>query len=105
MAKRPRMTQERINLVRDLLDQEVAKVKIEEALKMSNSTLNHIIRADYDLSEYNKTSRNSTSKFSNVVIKEKLDEIDEIVKGLQKCLNILTKLTQKPKNLRQESFL
>ena len=105
MAKRPRMTQERINLVRDLLDQGVAKSKIEDALKMANSTLNHIIKANYDLSEYNSTSRNSTSKSGSVVIKEKLDEIDEIVKGLQKCLNMLTKLTQEPKNLRQESFL
>ena len=105
MTKRPRMTQDRIDLVRALLDQEVPKVKIGEALKISGTTINHIIKANYDLSEYNKTPRNSTSKLSNDVIKEKLDEIDEIVKGLQKCLNMLTKLTQEPKNLRQESFL
>tara|TARA_Y100001973_G_scaffold9900_1_gene13487 strand:- start:418 stop:735 length:318 start_codon:yes stop_codon:yes gene_type:complete len=105
MTKRPRMTQDRIDLVRALLDQEVPKVKIGEALKISGTTINHIIKANYDLSEYNKTPRNSTSKLSNDVIKEKLDEIDEIVKGLQKCLNMLTKLTEKPENLRQESFL
>ena len=91
---RKRVTQQRIDLVKALLDDGRSAYEVSKILKMSKLTIDHMIRSSFDFETYSKIPRTLATEVSeNTDTDEKFDIILNL---LMECLEILN--AKKPLN-------
>ena len=91
---RKRVTQQRIDLVKALLDDDRSALEVSKILKMSTQTIDHIVRSSFDFETYAKIPRILTTEAINDSDTD--EKFDIILNLLMECLDILN--TQKPLN-------